>query len=149
MSEDRSHFSRYRFLEHEADVGVRGEGDCWECAFAAGALGLLEIMAEPSSVRDVEERHIELRREDIGGLFVAWLNEMVCLRDVEGLLFRHFDVDIEEDEEGGYVLRATARGETLSQERHDLRTEVKAATLSGLKFGEEEGVRFVQCLLDV
>lgn len=149
MAETRSHFSRHSFLEHEADIGVRGVGDCWACAFAAGALGLLEIMAEPSSVKPVRKSVVEVDGNDIGALFVSWLNELLFLRDTKDMLFSSFDVHIERARKGRYVLKASARGEPLDPVRHNLKTEVKAATFSGLRYGEEEGECYVQCLLDL
>ena len=149
MPEAQSHFSHYTFLEHEADIGVRGTGDCWECAFSAGATALLEVMAEPSSVRALEKRRVDVTGGDMGALFVSWLNELLYLRDTEDMLFSSFDVRIERRKDGEYSLEADVRGEKLSSERHGLRTEVKAATFSGLRWGEEDGRRFVQCLLDL
>jgi SHS2 domain-containing protein len=149
MGRNRKHFSRYSFLEHEADIGIRGTGDCWECAFAAGAAALLEIMAVPESVERVRRYKIRVRGRDLGALFVSWLNEILYLRDTDDMLFSSFDIHIEIEEDGLYSLDATLRGEELSIERHGLKTEVKAATFSGLKWGEEPGGRFVQCLLDL
>jgi SHS2 domain-containing protein len=149
MAQGQKHFSHYSFLEHEADVGIRGTGDCWECAFAAGALALLEIMADPDSVKEASEQEIRVRGHDLGALFVSWLNEILYLRDVDNMLFSSFHIHIELEDDGLYTLIATARGEELSSERHGLKTEVKAATFSGLRWGEEEGRRYVQCLVDL
>lgn len=149
MSEERSHFGGYTLLEHEADIGLRCTGDCWECTFSAGGAGLLEIMAEPSSVRVVDTREIEVSAGDIGALFVSWLNELLYMRDADDMLFSSFDLRIESGDEGLYRLKASASGERLSSKRHGLKAEVKAATFSGLKYGEEGGRCFVQCLLDL
>jgi len=149
MTKGRTHFSRHSFLEHEADIGVRGEGDCWPCAFSAASAALLELMADPSSVEPEVSRRIGLEAGDIGALFVSWLNELLYLRDAEDLLFSWFDISIEERSDGRVTLEGFVRGQRLSAERHGLKTEVKAATYSGLRYGEEEGVRFVQCLLDL
>jgi len=148
MGEAKAHFSGHAFLDHEADIGLRATGDCWECAFRAGAAGLLELMAEPSAVRGERGRTINVSGHDIGALFVSWLNELLFLRDAEEMLFSSFDVSIVLGS-GGYKLAGVIYGETLSQERHGLKTEVKAATFSGLKYGEEAGGCFVQCLLDL
>lgn len=149
MGEGRSHFSQYVFLEHEADIGLRATGDCWECAFRAGAAGLLEIMAEPSAVRAEHERTVKVDGNDIGALFVSWLNELLFLRDADEMLFSSCDITIEKLGDGGYGLNAKVSGEKMSKERHGLKTEVKAATFSGLKSGESGGRCFVQCLLDL
>lgn len=143
------HFSRHDFLEHEADIGLRGTGDCWNCAFAAAAAGLLEIMAEPSAVRPDREMHVRVSAGDIGALFVSWLNELLYLKDAEEMIFSSFDISIEGRADGGYELNATVRGEKMDSKRHGFKTEVKAATFSGLKFGDEEGRHYAQCLLDL
>ncbi len=149
MPEERSHFAHHEFLEHEADIGVRGVGDCWECAFAAAARGLLEVMADPSSVMAVDSREIEVTGGDLGALLVAWLNELLYLRDVDNMLFSSFNVKISRMEDGAFKLVGVAKGEPLDPERHGLKTEVKAATFSGLKCTEEGGRCSAQCLLDV
>jgi SHS2 domain-containing protein len=149
MGDSCRHFSEFSFLEHEADIGIRGVGDCWECAFSAGAVALLEVMADPSSVKPLEDRTVDVTGDDIGLLFVSWLNELLYLRDVEGMLFSRFQISVKEIPGDGWRLTGTARGETLSAERHSLKTEVKAATYSGLKWGVEGNRRYVQCLLDL
>ena len=149
MARDEAHFSGYSLLEHEADIGIRGTGDCWECAFVGGAKALLEIMADPASVSGSRDYKIAVRGHDLGALFVSWLNEILFLRDTEGMLFSDFEAHIERGKDELYTLEAIARGEELSPEKHGLKIEVKAATFSGLRWGEEEGRRFVQCLLDV
>jgi SHS2 domain-containing protein len=149
MARGKEHFSDYSLLEHEADIGIRGTGDCWGCAFAGAAEALLEVMANPALVGRVRDYKITVRGHDVGALFVSWLNELLFLRDTEGMLFSECDVRIEQDRDGMYALNAVAWGEELSPEKHDLKIEVKAATFSGLRWGEEEGRRFVQCLLDV
>jgi SHS2 domain-containing protein len=149
MPEGRSHFAHHEFLEHEADIGVRGVGDCWECAFGAAARGLLEVMADPSSVAAIDTREIEVTGRDLGALLVAWLNELLYLRDVDDMLFSSFSLKITRRDDGTFGLTGVAKGEVLSPERHGLKIEVKAATFSGLKCVEERGRCLVQCLLDV
>jgi SHS2 domain-containing protein len=149
MPEERSHFAHHEFLEHEADIGVRGVGDCWECAFGAAALALLEVMADPSSVVAVQSRDIEVTGSDLGALLVAWLNELLYLRDVDNMLFSSFALRISRESDGAFRLAGVAKGEELSPQRHGLKTEVKAATYSGLRCVEEGGRCSVQCLLDI
>jgi SHS2 domain-containing protein len=146
---DVSHFSEYEFLEHEADIGVRASGDCWECAFKAGAVGLLEVMADPSAVKGTAERKVSLSAGDVGALFVSWLNEILYLRDAEEMLFSSCEISIARRSGDELELRAALKGEKLDPKRHGLKTEVKAATYSGLRYEEAGGRCAVQCLLDL
>ncbi len=52
-------------------------------------------------------------------------------------------------EEGNWQATVTFRDETIDPARHDLGTEVKAATYSGLLLTEAPTRTTIQCLLDI
>jgi len=139
----------FSYLDHEADVGVVGMGDTVEEAFEQGALAVLDLMADVGGVREIAERKIECRAPELSMLFVELINELLAERDIADLLFARISVARIGRSDAGYRLRARAYGEPLDPQRHELRTEVKAATYSGLEFEEREGAYRVQCVVDV
>ena len=52
-------------------------------------------------------------------------------------------------QEGNWQAKVTLRAEPIDPDRHELGTEVKAATYSGLRLTEEPDRITIQCLLDI
>lgn len=134
----------FELLEHEADVGVVASGATWEEAFSEGARAMLSVMADLESVGTKEEIAIEVTATDTAALFVEFLNEILFIRDSEDIFLSKFEITIKDN-----ALAGKAWGEKIDQEKHGVKLEVKAATYSGLKTWEEDGKKFVQCVLDV
>lgn len=138
----------FEILEHEADAGVRGIGKTIEEAFAEGARGMFSLMVELDRVLPKESVEIECRADSLETLFVAWLGELLLQRDLTGLVFSRFEVQISREGDE-YHLRGRAWGEPLDPERHMAKVEVKAATYAGLKL-ERVGEEYrVQCVVDL
>jgi tRNA nucleotidyltransferase (CCA-adding enzyme) len=139
----------FEHLDHEADAGVRGIGKTLEEAFAEGARGMFALMIELDRVAPKDAVEIECHADSLETLFVAWLGELLLQRDLTGMVFSKFEIQIQE-EDGKYLLHGRAWGEPLDPERHGAKVEVKAATYSGLKSGRtSEGDYYVQCVVDL
>jgi SHS2 domain-containing protein len=137
----------YELLDHEADVGIRGWGTTVEEAFEHGAEGMFSIMVDIDQVKPDKEITVTAEADDLESLFVEWLNELVAQKDIVELVFSEFSVDIKENET--ILLTGKARGEPLDVKKHEIRTEVKAATYFGLKSGIKDEKYFFQCVLDI
>ena len=135
----------FEILEHTADVGVLARGRTLADAFAHAAEGMFSIMVNLDGVRETEQRPIAVAARDWPGLLVAWLSELLYYSDVEGLLFKRFEMQ----DFRPYALRAVAFGEPVDRQRHELGPGVKAITRHILEIDEgPEGWR-VQVLLDI
>jgi SHS2 domain-containing protein len=133
----------YKYLEHEADVGILAIGDSLEEAFSEGAKAMFNVMVDIEGVEAKEEIEIECNAKDIPTLFVEWLNELIHKRDTEDMFFSKFEVKIKDNE-----LIGKAIGEKINLDKHKVKTEVKAATYYGLKFEEKDKFK-LQCVLDI
>lgn len=134
----------FEFVEHTADVGVRGRGRDLPDLFRNMARGLFAVIAGTGSVRPERERRVELEAESAPDLLHDWLEELNALHQIEGELYAEFEVVIE-----GTRLRARVRGEPIDPARHDLRTEVKAVTWHDLELREAPGGWEARVLLDI
>ena len=76
-------------------------------------------------------------------------NEILYQGQVNDLLLNSARVTRLEQSETGWALEGIAWGETLDLQRHEIYTEVKAATLSGLAYRCEKDRHVLQCVLDV
>jgi len=132
-------------FDHVADIGIRGIGRSLEEAFENGAKALFSIMVEDiGAVSCKQQQGLECSSYDLTGLFVAWINTLIGLADLKGMVFACFNVDIEDTH-----LRATVQGEKWSEKRHGRGIEVKGATFTEAKVEEKEGLWIAQCVVDV
>jgi SHS2 domain-containing protein len=122
----------YRFFDHTADLAVEltaaTPGEL--CAEALAAF--TEILTERERVAERTERRFALAAPGLDLLLVDWLGELLYAFEVEGLLFRRAEAEVE-DEDGGVRLAATAWGEPRDESRHPLKVLVKAITYHGLQ----------------
>jgi tRNA nucleotidyltransferase (CCA-adding enzyme) len=137
--------SRWELYPHGADIGVRGIGPTMETAFEQIALALTAAVTDPKEVRRRERIDVALEEIDPELLLVKWLNAVVLEMAIRGMLFGRFSVRI-----NGGKLQAEIWGERVNVPRHDPAVEVKGATLTDLKVGQQpDGYWIAQCIIDV
>jgi SHS2 domain-containing protein len=134
---------RFEVLEHTADVGLRLSGRTPEEVFEAAARGLAALEGSWFPAEGTE-RDVEVRAGDRAGLLVAWLDELLYLRDAEDAVFGGFDVT----EAADTVLRARIR--IAPRDARSLQAAgVKAATYHGLRFEPVNGGWTADVYVDV
>lgn len=136
---------RFEFVDHTGDLGVRVFGESLPRLFEQAAEALTFILTDPETIRIKESRTLLLEAKTDEELLVTWLNELVYLFDTEGLLFKGYDVLSIYD----HRLEALAQGEIYTEERHPIKTTVKAATYHQLKIDHHEGVWTAQVIFDL
>jgi SHS2 domain-containing protein len=139
----------YEYLDHLADLGIRGTGATPQEALSEGAQAMLAAMANVQKVQRQRRFVQHCRAPDIAALFVEWLNELLYQREVNDVLFASAHVVCLEQNESGWVLEGVAEGEPLDPGRHEIHTEIKAATYFGLAYLCQDDQYVIQCLLDV
>jgi tRNA nucleotidyltransferase (CCA-adding enzyme) len=136
---------RWEHFAHDADIGIRGIGATKEEAFEQAALGLTAVITDPQAVEGREQVAITCEAPDDELLLVDWLNALVYEMATRQLLFSRFKVHLD-----GHRLRARAGGEKIDVVRHQPAVEVKGATLTCLRVGQEpDGSWLAQCVVDV
>ena len=134
----------FEIINHTADVGIIAYGADLSQAFANMAKGLFSLITDLDGVEEVLHRDAELTATDEESLLVEWLNELIYQFDVEGIIFKRFDI-IQLD---STRLKARGYGEKVDKSRHKLKMGVKAATYHMLKVEKGKGGR-VQVLFDI
>lgn len=121
----------FEVIEHTADVGLHLHTTSLDDLFAEAARGATALIVEnPDDIRPQSEVTFELAAENIEGLFVDWLRELIYLFETQGWLFREFTVRTEPTR---YRLSATCRGEPADWARHLPDNELKAVTYHALR----------------
>jgi tRNA nucleotidyltransferase (CCA-adding enzyme) len=128
-----------------ADIGVRGLGTTLAEAFEQAAVALTAVITDPGQVGRRESIALECEAPDAELLLVDWLNALVYEMATRKMLFARFKVEIK-----GNKLRAQAWGEPIDVARHAPAVEVKGATYTALRVGQDAtGQWCAQCVVDV
>ncbi|MDG6985924.1 MAG: archease [Nitrososphaerota archaeon] len=109
-----------------ADIAFEAESDTIGGMFESCALAITDIMVNPLTLRARSSREFAFGPADLDRLLYDFLTELIIAKDVDSLLFKEFSVQV--DTKGG-TLKASAKGEPIDRERHELRNDVKAVTM--------------------
>jgi len=138
----------YRFLEHTSDAYVAARGRNLGEAFAAAALAMSDILTDPKKVRTLESVVVEVVADDLKALLYRWLERLLIMFEVDGMIFSKHGVKIGKHD-GGYVLRANAQGEKFDPAIHPAEVAIKAVTYHGMKITYGKGIAEVRVLFDI
>jgi SHS2 domain-containing protein len=127
----------FRFVEGAtSDLAFTASGASLAEVFHAAAEALCAATVErPEAVEPRVARSLRMTDTDLELLLLRFLNELIFLRDAEGLLLRPTRVECRAD--GRIELAAELAGEPLDPARHELACDVKAATAHGLSLARE------------
>ena len=136
---------RWEHFPHQADIGVRGIGASKAEAFEQAALALTAVITDPQALSPGEKVEITCEDADDELLLVDWLNALVYEMATRKLLFGRFEVLLT-----GHRLEGRAWGEKIDVARHQPAVEVKGATLTCLRVGQDPGGAWTaECVVDV
>lgn len=135
----------FEFIDHTADIGVKAYGADMKQVFANAGRGLFSLITELDNVAVKESRNIRVTAPDREALLINWLNELIYLFEVKEILFNRFDIITISDTQ----LNATGYGEIINLAKHELKTQVKAATYHMLKIEQNKDGWKAQVIFDV
>lgn len=119
----------YELIEHTADIRIRVKGRDLRGLFKNSAFALFDILAEKqkTSLNNTKRITVKQKAESLEELFVNWLNELLSLSSVKELVFCGFQIKKLDEN----YLKAVVKGSAI--ENYKMKSEIKAATYSGLK----------------
>lgn len=133
----RSPLRRWGSFPTTADVGLWARGRTPEALLEALGLGLYALMTDLRRVRPTTERAVSASAQDPASLVVAFLSELLVLRESEGFVGRRMHV--RPLGSPPTALLARVNGERFDPTRHVTHFDVKAVTFHGLLFDPERG----------
>ncbi len=135
----------HELFEHTADLGLRAIASSLNALFAEMAECLFSaIIEDASSIQPTISDTIDIPGDDREFLLFDWLRELLRRFEMDGMLYRHFDVTVRED-----GLSATIHGEPVDRSRHLLSHEVKAITYHELKIEESADGWLAEVIVDI
>ncbi|MBI4341502.1 MAG: archease [Candidatus Omnitrophica bacterium] len=135
----------YEFFEHTADVGIRACAAALPELFEQMARGLVELIAEDSSLEAKEVRAVSLTAEDVSLLLWRWLEELLfwCSTD------RFLPVQYRLEQVTPTAIQGTVIGDRFDPARHVQGREVKAVTRHLLQVEQRDGLWHGQVIVDI
>lgn len=142
--------TKYRFLEHTADIAVEVRGERLEDLFSNSAQAWLEAVLGwefAPYINDVKD--ITLREHTAEELLVGFLSELNYLLFVRRWIpARVSGLTIEKDNDE-LVLIARLEGEEFSIERHSLKEEIKAVTFHNMNIVKKDNEFVTRIVFDI
>lgn len=140
----------YRPLDHTADIGVEIEAPSRKALFEEALQAFTEAVAELGKVEPARQRWIELAAETAEDLLVLFLEELLYLFEVDGLLFRRARVEIDEATTGeGLSLAAVLEGEPYDPAKHPIKVLIKGVTYHRLAAEPRGGGWYGRVIFDI
>jgi SHS2 domain-containing protein len=105
-----------------------------------------------SAMTDIEgvdaqiEHSLELDADSLDDLLVVFLSELVYLKDTEKVFFSKFEIKIDNENNS---LKCVAWGDRIDYGKHEIRSDVKAATYHNLKIEKFDDKFKVKVILDL
>ncbi len=125
----------FEVFDHPAEAGIVAYGRDLPELFANAAHGMFHFIVDPATVQVREHRPLTVTADDVEGLLVAWLNELLVVLNADGFLPREFLVE----EVTPTRVQAGLAGEPVDPHRHRFRLDVKAATYHRLRLERGDG----------
>jgi SHS2 domain-containing protein len=125
----------FRSVPHTADAAFKLWGESVADIFVQGAQALYSLMTDRRRLQNRQVMVVEIEAPDQEALLVDWLNHLLYLNDTKSF----FAKQIEILELSPRRLKARLAGEELNEERHILKTGVKAATYHNLAISRYQG----------
>ena len=137
----------FEFLEHTADIIVKGTGDTPEEAFEAAAEGMFSVISDINKVEAKDKKEFKVESIDREGLLVAFLSRLIYLHEVDHFVIKQCSVSFQSEN----MLKAVVRGEKFDDSRHEHGMHVKAVSYHMLEIvnGKSGEPSYVQVLIDV
>ncbi len=126
--------TKYKILEHTADVGIEARGKTLKEAFENAASGMLSIMIDPEKVLEKESYSLKVKGKDEKELLVAFLSELLYKYEVNDILPKRVKISFLTDQE----LRAEVKGEKIDLKKHTIDTQIKAVTYHQLAIEKDK-----------
>lgn len=139
----------YEYRDHTSEAWLVGIGASLEEAFSEGAKALFDLMVDIKHIEPQQAVAIRCESDSLETLFVDFLNALIVHKDAEGLVFARFELQPIEPRGQRFILEGRAFGERFDPARHESRTDVKAATYSGLSVQKTPQGYRVEAVIDL
>ncbi|HOW56370.1 MAG TPA: archease [Smithellaceae bacterium] len=120
--------TKYKILDHTADIGIEVWGKTKKELFASAALAIFDLMIINGEAEKTEEKTIAVTGNDLQDLLVNFLREILYLFNGKSWLVKECRIK----EMTAHRLVAQVAGERFNRRKHEIKKEIKAVTYHSL-----------------
>ena len=135
----------YEYIDHTADMGIRGFGKTFLEALGNVAQGMFAAIHDMKYVDAVESRKADISAATSEDLVVQFLNYLLYLHDAEKFIPIEYHLELNEPNR----IQGTFRGERFNPDKHYIFSEVKAVTYHQLLIEQIEEEWIIQVICDL
>ncbi|RME30194.1 MAG: archease [Candidatus Zixiibacteriota bacterium] len=138
---------QFEYLDHTADIIVKGSGDTLAEAFAAVGEGMIALMTHDAPVARAKSKAVAVDAIDRESLLVTFLSQLLLVFEVERFVPGEITVEFS----SGTSLTAQLVGELFDRDRHGQGIPVKGVSYHLLEIHDATDGHpcWVQVLLDI
>jgi len=138
----------YKYLEHTADVLFVAQAQGLGELFEQCALAVENAQVVLKGIKAKESKEIKLENSTLEKLLFDFLDELLYLKDTEGLIFSKFKCKIEEKNKK-FLLNCTTKGEKFNPDKHEQKVDAKAITMHMFKVEQIKDGWKAKVLVDI
>ena len=140
---------RYEVVGTTADVAIKALGRTHNDLFTNAAYGLADLMTDTRTVHGTEMREVVSTAPTEDRLLVAFLTELLVLREAEGFAISSVEARVSTPDivSPQWRLLAIVWGERFDPARHEMLHDVKAVTYHTLEVRPDMG--YARVLFDI
>jgi SHS2 domain-containing protein len=141
--------TRFRFLEHTADVYIAAYGKNLKEAFENAAAAMFETMTNLNQITPTKKDTVHTTARDEQALLYNWLEALLIKFDTTGMLCSKFKIHSLAQTRGHLALNATVWGEPFNPQKHLQKVGVKAITYHQMQIAKRPNQVEVRFILDI
>lgn len=135
----------FKILDISGDVGITASGRTIEEAFINSAIGMYSLITDIKKIKETKSINIIVENQNIEGLLVSWLNELIFNFDAYGFIGKKIVFnDFSENK-----INAMVFGEDFDPEFHDRKLLIKAATYHKLRIEKKDNHWEIDVIFDI
>lgn len=136
----------YTFFETTGDIGIYVKGKDLCELFTNAGKAVFEIITDVKN-NTFDKREVVLTSDSLENLFIKWLNELIFLFDVYGIVATNFKITLEEGE--AFKLTAIVYYYLFDSEKDEKKVLIKAATYHNFYLKKREKGYEAKVLFDI
>jgi SHS2 domain-containing protein len=139
---------RFEYFDHTADVMFRAYGRDFEEALSNAVLAVYNVITDTEKVASKAERSFTVSSAKRESLVYDVFEELLFLLDTEGFLCREVSSLSVVEKDGSLEASVTLVGDA-DISSYEVVGDIKAPTYHEMALGVEDGVFFIQAVLDI
>jgi SHS2 domain-containing protein len=135
----------YEYIDHTADIGIRGYGKTFLETLVNVAQGMFAAINDMKHVDAVESLPVDITAATPEDLVVQFLSYLLYLHDAEKFIAKEYQIKLTEPNQ----IQGTLCGERFNPNKHYLYDEVKAVTYHQLLVEQKDDRWTIQVICDL